>query len=79
MKLKRHLCGQQNQSLYSGVYGKQIRTLTSPVSSSLSIVLEFERVNIDLLSIVVKQLCYEVPFIATFIILLFSTMSSQIC
>ena len=46
--------------------------------ASLSIVLEFERVNIDLLSIVVKQLCYEVPFIATFIILLFSTMSSQI-
>ena len=80
MKLKRHLCGQQNQSLYSGVYGKQIRTLTSSVCpASLSIVLEFERVNIDLLSIVVKQLCYEVPFIATFIILLFSTMSSQIC
>ena len=51
--------------------------------ASLSIVLEFERVNIDwsdidLLSIVVKQLCYEVPFIATFIIRLFSTMSSQI-
>jgi len=22
MKLKRHLCGQQNKSLYSGVYGK---------------------------------------------------------
>ena len=34
MKLKRHLCGQQNQSLYSGVYGKQIRTLTSAVPSA---------------------------------------------